>query len=275
MIYLREFSPSNRKVDHPNLYPYNTLSGKFSEPIEFSNITILYGNNGCGKSTLLNIIAQKLGIFGAEEYEYGQMFIDRFVQESSFCMAYDEDGRQYDVPENSRYIKSEDLLYEIKKIQQEKALHNGYLYEASRKGQSVEALQNELFEDENMDTLTFKGKRIFDALKFQQEKYSNGETSLQLFEDFLQPDGIYLLDEPEVSLSLQSQLKLADMINEMVRFFKCQFLIATHSPLMLSQLRGIIYDFDQPKVRTASWTELGNVKFMYDFFMKHKDKFEK
>ena len=131
MIYLREFSPSSRKVDHPNLYPYNTLSGKFSETIEFSNITVFYGNNGCGKSTLLNIIAEKLGIFGAEEYEYGQMFIDRFVDESSFSMAYDENGRQYDVPDNSRYIKSEDLLYKIKKIQQEKALHNGYLYEAS------------------------------------------------------------------------------------------------------------------------------------------------
>ena len=53
-----------------------------------------------------------------------------------------------------------------------------------------------------------------------------------------------------------------------------QFIIATHSPLMLSQLRGVIYDFDQPTVRRAKWFELGNVKYMYEFFKKHESKFE-
>ena len=274
MIYLREYTPSEQKVNHPNLYPYNTLSGKFAEPLEFSEITIFYGENGCGKSTLLNLIALKLGIEGSEKYCYGQMFLDRFNEESSYSMAYNEKGVQHIVPKNSRYIKSEDLLYEIKKIQQEQALHMGYVYEAAHSGADADKLRRRLFQDEQMKWLTFEGKRLFDTLKFRQEKYSNGETSLQIFEDFLQPDAIYLLDEPEVSLSLQSQLKLSDMINEMVRFFNCQFIIATHSPLMLSQLRGVIYDFDHSTVRRAKWFELGNVKFMYEFFKKHKSKFE-
>lgn len=268
MIYLREFEPSDRKVDHPNLYPYNTLSGKFSESLEFSEITVLYGNNGSGKSTVLNILANMLGIKGAEQYRWGQMYIDRFIEESSLQMACDERGYPHCVPENSRYIKSEDMLYEIKKIQQEDALKNGYLYEAHKDGENVEVLREEL-------SNTFKGKLLISAMQFRQEKYSNGETSLQLFKDFLKPDGIYLLDEPEVSLSLQSQFEVSDMINEMARFFNCQFIIATHSPIILSQLRGIIYDFDQPKARTAKWYELENVRFMYDFFMKYRDKFEK
>lgn len=274
MIYLREYIPSEQKINHPNLYPYNIMSGKFTEPLDFSEVTILYGENGCGKSTLLNLIALKLGIKGAEEYCYGQMFIDRFNEGSSYSMAYNEKGVQHIVPKNSRYIKSEDLLYEIKKIQQEQALHMGYVYEAARSGADADKLRGKLFQDKEMQLLTYEGKRLFDTLKFRQEKYSNGETSLQIFESFLQPDAIYLLDEPEVSLSLQSQLKLADMINEMVRFFNCQFIIATHSPLMLSQLRGVIYDFDQPTVRTSNWYDLGNVKFMYEFFKKHKNKFE-
>jgi predicted ATPase len=253
------------------LYPYNVLSGKFNEPLEFSEVTILYGNNGSGKSTILNILASMLEINGAEQYRWGQRYINRFIEESSLKMAYNEKGYQYKVPENSRYIKSEDLLYEIKKIQQEEALQNGYLYEAYKEGKDVDELREELFDSYG---LTPKGKKLFGALQFQQEKYSNGETSLQLFEEFLQPDGIYLLDEPEVSLSLQSQLKVANLINELTRFFHCQFIIATHSPLILSTLRGTIYDFDQPKVRTANWFELGNVKFMYDFFMKHSDKFK-
>ena len=274
MIYLREFTPSEKKVTHPNLYPYNTLSGKFAEPLEFSEVTILYGENGCGKSTLLNLIALKLGIKGFEEYMYGQMFIDRFAEESDYNMACNDKGYTYAIPENSRYIKSEDMLYEIKKIQQERALHMGYIYDAERSGADFKALKSKLFEDKEMNSLTFEGKLLFDTLKFRQEKYSNGETSLQIFEDFLQPDAIYLLDEPEVSLSLQSQLSLADKINNMARFFNCQFIIATHSPLMLSKFNGIIYDFDHPTVRRAKWSELGNVRFMYDFFRKHKKKFE-
>lgn len=274
MIYLREYTPSEQKVNHPNLYPYNALSGKFSEPLEFSEITVFYGENGCGKSTLLNLIALKLGIDGAEEYCYGQMFIDRFNEESSYSMAYNEKGIQHRVPENSRYIKSEDMLYEIKKIQQEKALRMGYVYEAAHLGADADALKRKLFLDNSMNFLTFEGKLLFDKLKFRQEKYSNGETSLQIFENFLQPDAIYLLDEPEASLSLQSQLKLADMINDMARFFNCQFIIATHSPLMLSKFHGMIYDFDHPTVRMSNWYELGNVRFMYDFFMNTKDKFE-
>lgn len=274
MIYLREYMPSEQKVNHPNLYPYNIMSGKFTEPLEFSEVTIFYGENGCGKSTLLNLIALKLEIKGAEEYRYGRMFIDRFNEESSYTMAYNEKGIQYIVPENSRYIKSEDLLYEIKKIQQEKALRMGYVYEAAHSGADTKALRAKLFQDDSMNFLTFDGKLLFDKLQFQQEKYSNGETSLQIFEDFLQPDAIYLLDEPEVSLSMQSQLKLAEIINNMARFFNCQFIIATHSPLMLSKFNGIIYDFDHPTIRQAKWYELGNVRFMYDFFMNNKDKFE-
>ncbi len=76
----------------------------------------LYGNNGSGKSTVLNILANMLGIKGAEQYRWGQMYIDRFIEESSLQMACDERGYPHCVSENSRYIKSEDMLYEIKKF---------------------------------------------------------------------------------------------------------------------------------------------------------------
>lgn len=122
MIYIREFKPSERKVNHPNLYPYNVLSGKFSEPLEFEPITILYGSNGSGKSTVLNILANMLQLEGAEEYHYGQMYIDRFSEESSVQMAYSKYGYPCKIPENSRYIKSEDMLYEIKKFSRKKPL---------------------------------------------------------------------------------------------------------------------------------------------------------
>lgn len=60
MIYLSSFRLSKRKVNNPNIYPYNVFRDKYIEPFVFRPITVLYGNNGSGKSTLLNIIANCL-----------------------------------------------------------------------------------------------------------------------------------------------------------------------------------------------------------------------
>ena len=66
MIYLSSFRLSKRKVNNPNIYPYNVFRDKYIEPFVFRTITVLYGNNGSGKSTLLNIIANCLQLEGKE-----------------------------------------------------------------------------------------------------------------------------------------------------------------------------------------------------------------
>ena len=66
MIYLSSFRLSKRKVNNPNIYPYNVFRDKYIEPFVFRPITVLYGNNGSGKSTLLNIIADCLQLEGKE-----------------------------------------------------------------------------------------------------------------------------------------------------------------------------------------------------------------
>jgi predicted ATPase len=106
------------------------------------------------------------------------------------------------------------------------------------------------------------------------KKYSNGETSMQLFEEHLIPNALYLLDEPETSLSPANQIQLAEQINHLARFFDCQFIIATHSPFMLGTLSAKIYNLDAPQLQTCSWHELDNVRFFYDFFQKHNHVFE-
>lgn len=75
-------------------------------------------------------------------------------------------------------------------------------------------------------------------MKFAQEKYSNGETTMQILDDYLEMDALYLLDEPEVSLSPANQILLAEKINQMARLLKCQFIISTHSPFMLGTLNN-------------------------------------
>lgn len=62
------------------------------------------------------------------------------------------------------------------------------------------------------------GKVQLERFRFAQEKYSNGETTIQFLDDYLESDNLYLLDEPEVSLSPKNQVKLANKINEMASF---------------------------------------------------------
>ncbi len=267
MIYLSTFRLSDKRVNNPNLYPYNVFRRKEISPFVFAPITIFYGNNGSGKSTLLNLIAQKIGADGFETYAYGQRYIDEFLAECSYGQGEDDEGRQLKMPERIKYIKSEDILYEIKKIQQEEALENGFIYEQSRKkGMSKEKAKTALYESKGCTN-------TLGILKFAQEKYSNGETAMQLLFDDLEPDTLYLLDEPEVSLSPQNQVKLAEEINKYARLLGCQFIIASHSPFMLGTLYGKIYNLNKSDMEEAKWTELENIQYFYEFFKKRESEF--
>lgn len=270
MQYVRCFELSSGSVTNPNIYPYNILRGKSGEIFIFDTITILYGNNGSGKSTLLNLMATKLCVAGAEQNKaWSKMdYFSNYVAESKASFGTTEDGvRELAIPANSRYIKSEDILYEVKKIQQEAILREGYVYERGRLGQTKE----EIAEHQG----SYAMKKEIKRLQFAQEKYSNGETAMQVFEDYIVPDGFYLLDEPESSLSPENQMKLAEIINQAARFLDCQFVIATHSPFLLGALSGTIYNLDRDGLQTCDWTELENVQLLERFFHERQDAFRK
>jgi predicted ATPase len=104
--------------------------------------------------------------------------------------------------------------------------------------------------------------------------YSNGENGFRYFVDAIQPGGLYLLDEPENSLSPEMQLQLTQYLLSMARFYQCQFVIATHSPFILSIPFAKIYNMDEMPVKTCKWTEYDNVRVYYEFFKQHSDEFE-
>ena len=271
MIYLSSFRLSARQLSNPNIYPYNVFREKYIEPFVFEPITVFYGNNGSGKSTLLNIIANSLELKGKEyatSNSYGIVdYCSRYSAECSYSLGEDDFGQVIrSLPKDSRYIKSEDILYEIKKIQQKQVLSDGMTYDYVQKGMSPREAQQFLASKE--------GQKQEEYIMFAQEKYSNGETSLQYFEEYLQPNALYLLDEPEVSLSPENQVALAEEINKMARLLQCQFIIATHSPFMLGTLNAKIYNLDTKEYDIAKWSELENVRYFYDFFKKHEKEFE-
>ena len=270
MIYLKSFKLSEERLKCPNIYPFNVFRGREGLSFFFEPVTVLYGNNGSGKSTLLNVIADKLDIQGKELATPNTFGNDNYcARYSAGCAAglgEDERGRTIrGLPRESRYIKSEDILYEIKKIQQRQVLGDGMLYDRVKTGESI---------DEALAFLDTKlGRKQQSFIEFAQEKYSNGETALRYFKDHIQPDALYLLDEPEVSLSPANQVELANMINEMARLLGCQFVLATHSPFMLGTLSAKIYDLDSSDYRVAEWSALPNVRYFYEFFKKHEGEF--
>lgn len=265
MIYLSSFTLTEEAVPNPNAYPYCVFRQKRGETLYLGRITILYGDNGSGKSTLLNLIANALKLEGAEVLSNNprDIYTQPFLQGCSWQLGEEENGKPLSkLPAGSRYIKSEDILYEIKKVQQEEVLQEDIRYRFRLKERSLSP-------QEQAKEQWWRGE----VEKFAQEKYSNGEVSMQIFERYLNPDALYLLDEPETSLSPAHQLQLARQVNEMARLLGTQFVIATHSPFLLGTLEGRIYDLDQPHLMQRRWSELENIRYFYDFFQKHAREF--
>lgn len=269
MIYLKTFKLSDMKSSNNNIYPFNILKNKEPDIFIFDNITVLYGNNGSGKSTLLNIIAHKLNLKGKER-NYTPIpgiwpYFEEFISKCEYELGEQESGNKISkIPENSRYIKSEEILYEIRKVQQDAVLKESMLSNLSRE-RGLEKAKEYL--------KTKEGGKQQSRFEFSIDKYSNGETTMQILEDNIQTDTLYLLDEPEVSLSPQNQVKLAEELNKMSRYLGNQFIIATHSPFMLGILNAKIYNIDTKDYKAQKWSELENIKYFYKFFKNREEEF--
>ncbi len=270
MLYLKTFQLSEIRNANENIYPFNILKKKEPDVFVFAPITVLYGNNGCGKSTILNLIAHKLQLKGKERngpaLEGEQPYFEQFASLCKYSLGEDEYGRQIrTIPQNSRYIKSEEILYEIRKIEQNAVLEESFVCNHIRNHMDVKKAK-ELVKTE-------KGQIQLQRFRFAQDKYSNGETTLQILSDNIQPDNLYLLDEPEVSLSPQNQVELAKELNQLARYLGVQLIIATHSPFMLAMLEAKIYNLDTKTYQVQKWSQLENVKYFYNFFKEREEEF--
>lgn len=104
-------------------------------------------------------------------------------------------------------------------------------------------------------------------------EYSNGQNAFMYFSDKFRDDSLFLLDEPENSLSAEKQLELKKLIEDFSRFFGCQFIISTHSPFLLSISGAVIYDMDSVPVSVKKWTEIESVRIYRGFFIQNEHLF--
>jgi len=94
---------------------------------------------------------------------------------------------------------------------------------------------------------------------------SHGEQFLAFFQSRLVPGGLYLLDEPEVPFSPSRQLALLHLLREYAEQEGCQFVIATHSPILLALPEAEILSFDEPPIHPVAWDDLEQVRLTRDF----------
>ena len=284
MIYLESFHlPSYEKeqrYDYPTAYPFSLFSSRGLTDIFFSNITILYGSNGIGKSTLLNIINNKLG-FKRKSSFYTDEIFDDFIKMCKYKKATDEiTDEELEIPNNSKIIASEDIFDYIISIREKN----------NRTKKNVVDLKEE-YAKLKFSKYSYKSLDDYDNLVKQNEakkvtqsefirrrtkfikQFSNGESVLRYFDSELENDGLYLLDEPENSLAPKFQIELLKLIVEASRYCDCQFVIATHSPFLLSIPGAKIYNLDLDPVEQCNWYELENVRIYYEFFKNNEDKF--
>ena len=257
-MYLEKFILPNLSTKRS--YPYNVLNPKDLREIVFDPITIFYGSNGCGKSTLLNIIARKLCVNMFDRGNDAET-LQPYINACSYEVT-EPFNEHCDIPEDSRFIRSEEVMHQIVKVRQQN----------ERIKEHIRNANPELYERffNNVDDTTgyvWSNERwIYHALENFREAQSNGELAFNYFQENIVEETLVLLDEPENSLSPKLQKELAKMISDYTRFFKCQFLIATHSPFLLAIPGAKIYDLDVIPAQERSWTELESIKLYMELF---------
>lgn len=286
MIYLSEFvfpgydeeyraRLDEKRTCFNTMYPFFVLSSRGLERLDFAPVTLLYGGNGSGKTTALNVIAEALSLRRDAPFNRSSFF-DDYVKRCRFRTLGP-------LPEESRAVSSDDVF--------------DYMLSLRAVNEGIDAKREELFDEyferrrsgpfqmqslDDYDEL----KKVTDARKKTLSGYvraggmdrnvreqSNGESAYFYFTSRIQGAGLYLLDEPENSLSPQKQLELKQFLEEEARFFDCQFIIATHSPFLLSLRGAKIYDFDGDPVDVKRWTELESVQTYFRFFEEHRSAF--
>lgn len=282
MTYIKEFNlPDSdteydsivheRKTGFINVYPFNIFSNKELTKIKFNKITIFYGENGSGKSTILNIISEKLNAKKSNNFVKGEYF-NKYLRLTSYELS--------NTPDEIKLISSNDVfdyLNDIKSLNSNIDKNRSRLYEEymENKYSSIDSIFDyeklkDQVDSKKKTMCTYTRERL---RKNNIQEESNGEAALRYFESEINENSLYILDEPENSLSASSQIKLVKYIEESVRFYNCEFIISTHSPFILSLMDALIYDLDSIPVTTKNWTDLPNVKIYKDFFFENKDKF--
>ena len=206
---------------YDTFYPFQVLSKHGLTRLDFEPVTILYGGNGSGKTTALNVIAEKLALDRDTLYNRSNFFEDY----TGMC-DYEE---ELPVPKESRIITSDDVfdfMLNLRSINdginlKREQLFADYLEDKYSHFQMKSLDDYERLKKVNRAKRKTQSRYVRENLMDNVREHSNGESAFIYFSEKINENGVYLLDEPENSLSPERQQELLRFLQDSARFFGC------------------------------------------------------
>ncbi|MFE8700510.1 AAA family ATPase [Cytobacillus sp. FJAT-54145] len=231
--FLKRIEIKRDEVPTFNQYPFNIPSIKLLKDITFHpNVTYLIGENGMGKSTLLEAIAISSG-FNPEGGSLNFSF--------------------------STYDSHSSLEQYLRVMRGTNRPKDGFFLRA-------ETFYNLASNIEELDSDPLGGGRVIDSFGgVSLHEQSHGEAFFATFMNRFGENGLYILDEPEAALSPLRQLSMLSRIHELVKEGS-QFIIATHSPIIMAYPSSTIFEFSEEGVEERTLEETNHYKIMKQFF---------
>ena len=239
------------------VFPFSVPAVRSLTALDLSApVTFFVGENGSGKSTLLEGIAAAAGlpVVGSDDVATDVTLVAQRRLARSFKLAWARRTAR------GFFLRAEDFFGFTKRLARMRAEFRQRLVEL-----------DEEYEDRSAYAKGLAQGPVHASLGDMERRYgadldanSHGEAFLKLFQSRFVPGGLYVLDEPEAPLSPQSQLALLAMLGDMVAQ-DAQFVVATHSPILLAFPGARIYSFDSAPVQEVAYEELEHVAFTRDF----------
>jgi predicted ATPase len=235
-------------------HPYTVASIRTLVRLEFlSPVTIFVGDNGSGKSTLLEGIAAatELPAIGSMDIQRDETLAAARDLALNLRLAWTRRSRQ------GFFLRTEDAFGYARRMAREDARCLRERAEAmagTSTNQEPGRWQDAQHPDERASARHISR---YDAL-------SHGESLMQLLSSRIRRIGLHLLDEPEVPLSPRQQIELLSLLCNAAKS-GAQFVIATHSPILLACPGATLYSFDRIPVARTRYDELDHVRVMRAF----------
>ena len=257
MPHLRSLSYRPPDAGARDRFPFSVPVVQALGTLDLSSpVTFLVGENGSGKSTLLEALAIAAGLptVGSEGSDRDETLSAQRELAGALKLTWNKRVRR------GFFLRAEDFFGFTKQLKVMRAGLQQRLSELDEEYRDRSAYARGLAQGPMRASLADMERRYGVDL----DARSHGQSFLHLFEARFVPEGLYLLDEPEAPLSPQSQLALLAMMYGMLDQ-GAQFVIATHSPLLLAFPGARIIDFDEVPAREATYESLAHVRLTREF----------